>query len=91
MFDFFTHWFAKTYNKGEAAIKSHYKNGHFSLDLTFIVIVLVIVIIVYLFRKYKQYLDKKYNKKYQNIPLNQLELQPMHNPSVKPYVPNHIV
>jgi len=88
MFDFFTHWFAKTYNKGDKAIKSHFKNGHFSLDLTFIVIILIIIICVYLFRKYKSYLDKKYNKKYLNIPPKHIELQPIHNNQV---YPNHIV
>lgn len=91
MFDFFAHWFAKTINKGEAAkIKTHYKNGHFSLDLTFIVIILVICILFYFYRKYQNYLTKKY-KNY-NINRN-LELQPMNNPVYNPNqsINNHIV
>lgn len=45
MFDFFANWFgSKTVNEKGETLKatSHFKNGHFSLDLTFLVIVVCI-------------------------------------------------
>lgn len=72
MFDFFAHWFAKTETihneKGEAVIqpkKSHFKNGHFSLDLTFICFILVIVICYYAYQRYKKYNKNQFLKMYE--------------------------
>jgi hypothetical protein len=72
MFDFLAHWFAKTeiiHNEKGEAIKqpkrSFFKNGHFSLDLTFICIILVIVIIYFAYQRYKIYNKRKFNKMYE--------------------------
>lgn len=61
MFDFLAHWFAKTEithnEKGEAITdpkKSFYKNGHFSLDLTFISIIVVMVVCYFAYQRYKK-------------------------------------
>jgi hypothetical protein len=72
MFDFLAHWFAKTEivhnEKGQPIrqqVRSHFKNGHFSLDLTFICIVLVLIIVYFAFHKYKNYNQRKFKKMYE--------------------------
>jgi len=72
MFDFLAHWFAKTeiiHNEKGEAIKQHkqsfYKNGHFSLDLTFICIVVVLVICYFAYQRYKKYNKTKFLKMYE--------------------------
>jgi len=72
MFDFLAHWFAKTeiiHNEKGVPIKqqpkSHFKNGHFSLDLTFIVIILVLIILYFAYQKYKKYNKNKFIKMYE--------------------------
>jgi len=72
MFDFLAHWFAKTeiiHNEKGEAIKqpkrSFFKNGHFSLDSTFICIVLVCVIVYFAYQKYKSNRKKDFTKMYE--------------------------
>lgn len=70
MFDFLAHWFAKTEiiknENGEASEKkkSYFRNGHFSLDLTFICLFLVIVICYFAYQRYKKYNKKSFAKMY---------------------------
>jgi hypothetical protein len=72
MFDFLNHWFAKTINNG-GKIKTHFSRGHYSLDLTFIVIVILILICVFTYFKIKNFClnqhKKSLNQEFQLIPL----------------------
>lgn len=74
MFDFLAHWFAKTEtiinNNGttKEGKWTHFKNGHYSLDLMFITIVLVLGLVYFLYQLRKQYLHKI--KLYKNINLD---------------------
>lgn len=83
MFDFLAHWFAKTeiiHNEKGEAIKqpkrSYFKNGHFSLDLTFICIVLVLIICYFAYQRYKTYNKRRFNKMYELTTLrSQLDVE----------------
>jgi hypothetical protein len=72
MFDFLAHWFAKTeiiHNERGEAIKqpkkSFFKNGHFSLDLTFICIIVLIVVCYFAYQRYKKHNKAKFLKMYE--------------------------
>lgn len=70
MLDFFANWFgSRTVNeKGETLkARSHFKNGHFSLDLTFLVIVVCIAILIYAILFIKRRLDKRYKKRFSTL------------------------
>lgn len=66
MFDFFANWFgSKTVNEKGETLKatSHFKNGHFSLDLTFLVIVVCIALLIFAVVCIKRRMDKRYKKR----------------------------
>lgn len=69
MFDFFAKWFGSTTtnNKGEEVHKSHYKNGHFSLDLTFLVLVVVICLIALAVFYTRRYMGRKYREQIRTL------------------------
>jgi hypothetical protein len=73
MFDFLNHWFSKTINKGGKQL-TKFKSGHYSLDLTFIVIIIILLIIIFSYYKFKKYCLNKQKqviqKDFQLIPLN---------------------
>lgn len=79
MFDFLAHWFAKTEiihnekDEPKEIKKSFYKNGHFSLDLTFLTLVVVFVIVMYLYRRYKNKQFLKFKSKLNSF---DIEMQP---------------
>lgn len=97
MFDFLAHWFAKTetiiYNNGTSKEGkwSHFKNGHFSLDLTFITIFIVLILFYFLYRYRKQqklkikqlnfYKNSLHGKQFNLIPLMDIEKQSPYNPN----------
>jgi hypothetical protein len=77
--DFLAHSFARTETihneKGEAITqppKSFYKNGHFSLDLTFIALIVLVVILYFAFKRYKKFNKNQFLKMYE---LNNKRLQ----------------
>jgi cytochrome oxidase assembly protein ShyY1 len=83
MFDFLAHWFAKTEiihnEKGKAITRDHksfFKNGHFSLDLTFICFIVISVLIYLLYKKFINKLKVKYN----NQNFNDIEMQLINPP-----------
>jgi len=96
MFDFLAHWFAKTEtiinNNGTSREGkwTHFKNGHFSLDLTFICIILVLALayLLYYLRKQHKLKNKRFNfyknnnnqKQFNLIPLMDIERQSPYNP-----------
>jgi len=54
--------------KGEAIKqpkKTFFKNGHFSLDLTFICIIVVIVVCYFVYQRYKKHNKAKFLKMYE--------------------------
>jgi hypothetical protein len=66
MLDFFANWFgSKTVNEKGETLKatSHFKNGHFSLDLTFLVIVVCIILLILAVVYIKRRMDKRYKKR----------------------------
>lgn len=72
MFDFLAHWFAKTeitHNERGEEVKqpkqSFYKNGHFSLDLTFICFIVVAVVCYFAYQRYKKHNKAKFLKMYE--------------------------
>jgi hypothetical protein len=72
MFDFLAHWFAKTeiINNGtgdgtKQPKWSYYKNGHFSLDLTFICIIVAIVVLNFVYQRYKKNNKANFLKMYE--------------------------
>lgn len=70
MLDFFANWFgSRTVNEKGETLKahSHFKNGHFSLDLTFLVIVVCIAILIYAILFIKRRLDKRYKKRFNTL------------------------
>jgi cytochrome oxidase assembly protein ShyY1 len=74
MFDFLAHWFAKSEtvvnNNGQVSTKkprSHFKNGHFSLDLTFITIAVVILILSVIVWRVRLYYKKKNEQAFRAI------------------------
>jgi uncharacterized membrane protein YukC len=97
MFDFLAHWFAKTEtiinNNGtkKEGKWTHFKNGHFSLDLTFISIVIVLALLYFLYqyRKQRKLKNKHFNfyknslndKQFNLIPLMDIEKQSPYNPN----------
>lgn len=90
MFDFFANWFGKkTINETGKTLEatSNFRNGHFSLDLTFLVIVSVIVLCCGILCYVKKRLDARYRKKVKVI-LDCVEMQKLKtNPS--PSEPMH--
>jgi hypothetical protein len=85
MFDFLAHWFAKTEivhnEKGEPVKqppRSLYKNGHFSLDLTFLVLIVIAIIAYFGYMAYRKYLVRKVKAlehKSKDVELQQLRLE----------------
>lgn len=85
MFDFFANWFgSKTINeKGETLPRrSHYKNGHFSLDLTFLVFVVCVAIVIYAVIFIKRRLEKRYKKRlntFLDVEMQRMKSAPTYN------------
>jgi len=83
MFDLLAHAFTKTeitHNEHGAVIKepkkSNYKNGHFSLDLTFLCIVVILIMCYFLYKIYKNYIKNKVLKQYELTSLrSQLDVE----------------
>jgi hypothetical protein len=84
MFDFFANWFGKkTVNEtGQTlATTSSFRNGHFSLDLTFLVVVVATLLCCGAIIYFKRRLDARYRKKVKVI-LDCVEMQKLKtNPS----------
>jgi hypothetical protein len=72
MFDWFTHWFAKTeiINNGtQQRTKTPFQKGHYSFDLTFLV---VLAILFALFMIYKKFMKSKKTKYMNQIPMHNM-------------------
>jgi heme/copper-type cytochrome/quinol oxidase subunit 2 len=77
--DFFDHIFnkGKTDESGNT-IKTRFETKEYSLDTIFIVGFIVIIILTFLITKFRNYLKKHYQKKYEKQ--NTIELQTLRNP-----------
>jgi len=79
MFDWFANWFGKkVVNETGKTLEaqSFYKDGHFSLDLTFLVIIVCAALCCGVVFLVKRRLDQRYKKKV-NIILDSIEMKPL--------------